>query len=439
MENNIKILIIEDDVIDARFIRTVLSSAGYDSDVAHHPNEALEVLNEHSYDLILVDLKMSDMGGMQILELVKRYYPATEVIIITAHASIDTAVEAIKLGAYSYFVKGDPARKLISDIKDIAGRKTEKNFDNPAETSVESSRLKTRGATFTSVLLQARKIASASMNVILVGTPGTGRKALAQHIGKSSSPKDGHAYEIDFPLTQELPHQTAKDELVNYLDQYGSAGTCIFLNIDQADPEILSDLLSTLETHIPHHSSGRTGISVISTSTSRSIPRLKVTYGSELFFHYWGSKTELPEMKERREDLPLVVEDFIEKLSIKQNAPTPEIDSSLIEHISTAFFAQEFEGLETLLQRLFEASSGAPLTSSLLEQVETDDILLQKGQLLFPTEPSSLKEARKQTEREFIKTIYDRSERNKSKTATALGISARQLYNMLKKYNLEKS
>ncbi|WP_421903697.1 sigma-54-dependent transcriptional regulator [Maridesulfovibrio sp.] len=204
MNNSFKIMIIEDDAIDARFIKTVLGAAGYDADVSQHPNEALTVLNQHPYDLILVDLKMVDMNGMEILELIKRYYPTTEVIIITAHASIDTAVEAIRMGAYSYFVKGDPARKLIADIKTIATRQMERSSGNHAETLVGASRLKTRGTIFTNILSQAGKIAASGMNVLLAGAPGTGRKSLAQHMCKNTHQTDGPVYEIDFPLMKKI-------------------------------------------------------------------------------------------------------------------------------------------------------------------------------------------------------------------------------------------
>ncbi|TIH19113.1 sigma-54-dependent Fis family transcriptional regulator [Marinifilum sp. JC120] len=438
MDSSIKIMIIEDDAIDARFIKTVLGAAGYDADVSQHPNEALMVLNQHPYDLILVDLKMVDMNGMQILELIKRYYPTTEVIIITAHASIDTAVEAIRMGAYSYFVKGDPARKLLADIKTIATRKMEKNTGIYGESSAGASRLKTRGATFTNILSQADQLAAVGMNVLLVGAPGTGKKNFAQHMCKSTPQTDGPVYETDFSVDGEsLSQQNAKDRLNIFLDQYGSTGTCVLLNIDQADPIILSEMLSILETRISRYSSKKALISVISTSTLQSIPKLKATYGSEFFFLYWGIKLELPEIRERREDLPLIAEDIVKKLSATFNVPTPDVDNSLLEYLSAATFVREFEGLETLVQRIFKVSSGAALTSDLIEQVEIGDILLKEEYLIFPSEPSSLKEAREQSEREFIKTVYARSGGNKTRTAAALGISSRQLYNMLKKYDLE--
>lgn len=438
MDNSFKILIIEDDAIDARFIKTVLSSAGYASDVAQHPNEALEALNEYPYNLVLVDLKMADMNGMQILELVKRYYPATEVIIITAHASIDTAVEAIRLGAYSYFVKGEPARKLIEDIKIIAGRQEKYSSEDLSETFAGASRLKARGVTFTSILSKADKISSAGMNVLLSGAPGTGRKALAQYMCKSSPKNDVPVYEIDFStVTKDISRKKIAEQLNLFLEQHGSSGTFLLLNVDHADPGLLLEALSILEAHIPRYLLGSGAVSVVSTCSLRFIPDLKATYGSGFYFQYWGTQIELPGVKERREDLPLIVYDIVEKMSTKENIPTPAVDGSLLENLSRAVFVREFDGLEKMLQRLLEASSGAVLTSDLIEKIKTDDILLQKESLILSTEPSSLKEGREQYEREFIRTVYERSSGNKNRTAAALGISARQLYNMLNKYNIE--
>lgn len=440
MEKTFKILIVEDDIIDARFIENVVVSAGFRTQIAQSSESALTALNQTTYNLVLVDLKMIDMSGIQMLALIKRYYPSTEVIIITAHASIDTAVESIRMGAHSYFVKGEPTRKLIDEIKTIADRQKNVNSSIFSNSSLDLARLRTRGTTFTNILFQAEALASANMSTLITGAHGTGKKVLAQYMSRYNRHQNAPVYEIDFCSTiGNLPLQasTAKYSLRTFLEKHERAGICIFLNIDHAAPETLGSLLAELRAQSPEHQPQKQALSVISTCTVQAASNLNATYGAENFFRYWGVKLELPEIADRREDVPLVIEHMLGNLCSEHKATIP-IDTALLQHISKSFFIGEFLGLEKLVERLFEAASGEKLTLELMKQIKTDDILLLQNHPFSPGEPSSLKDAREQSEKAFINTIYNRCGRNKTKAAAALGISSRQLYNMLKKYHLEK-
>lgn len=442
MDDPFKILVVEDDQIDARFIENVLTSAGFETDIAESSESALTSLNQTAYNLVLVDLKMIDMSGIQILALIKRYYPAVEVIIITAHASIETAVKSMRMGAHSYFIKGEPTRKLIADIRSIADRQNVIRPELLSGNDVTISRLKTRGTTFTHLLTQAESLASAGLNTLITGSTGTGRKVLAKHMCQCGSFQERPVYEMDFSTSaDETSFQStkAKYALRNFLDTHEAKGICLLFNIDQAEPDMLQELLAELEAHVAQHQMGKSSISVISTCTVRSVPSLKPIYGAEYFFRYWGVTLELPEINERREDLPLVIEDIVKKLGTEHNTPNLRIDKALVQKLSQSFFIDEFAGLEKLIARLSAAASGAEITSDLMDQIETSDIVLHKEHPFAPGEPSSLKEARELSERDFITKIYNRCGQNKTRAAAALGISARQLYNMLKKYHQETS
>ncbi|MCT4627435.1 response regulator [Halodesulfovibrio sp.] len=441
MKKTFKILIVEDDVIDARFIENVVVSAGFDAQIAHSSENALTALSQTTYDLVLVDLKMIDMSGIQILALIKRYYPSTEVIIITAHASIDTAVESIRMGAHSYFIKGEPTRKLLDEIKTIAGKQDATDSDRFSNSQSGLARLRTRGTTFSNTLSQAEVLATTGMNTLITGAHGTGKKVLAQHMSRYNRHKSASVYEIDFcPTTGNLPLQASAAiyGLSNFLKKNERNGVCLFVNIDHAEPATLNELLAVLNKQLPKHQTKKQSVSVISTCSVQSASSLNTTYGAANFFRYWGIKLELPEIAERREDIPLIIEHILNNLCSKHNAAEMTIDAKLLHYLSESFFVGEFAGLEKLVERLFEAASGKKLTLELMEHIKTDDILLLQKHPFSPGEPSSLKDAREQSERTFINTIYNRCGRNKTRAAAALGISSRQLYNMLKKYHLEK-
>lgn len=441
MKKTFKILIVEDDIIDARFIENVIVSAGFYTKVAQSSESALTALSQTTYDLVLVDLKMIDMNGIEILALIKRYYPSTEVIIITAHASIDTAIESIRMGAHSYFIKGDPTRKLLDEIKTIADRQEATNSSRFSKVLPNIARLRTRGTTFANTLSQAETLASTGMNTLITGAHGTGKKVLARHMSRYDQHPNAPVYEIDFySKSDSLPSQasTATYELNNFLEKNERRGVCLFLNIDHAEPATLNELLAVLNTQLPKKQTQKQSLPVISTCSIQSTSSLNTTYGAANFFRYWGIKLELPEIADRREDIPLVIEHILNNLCSEHNTPEVTVDAKLLHYLSESSFIEEFAGLEKLVERLFKATSGEKLTLDLMEHIKTNDILLLQKHPFSPGEPSSLKDAREQSERAFINTIYNRCGRNKTRAAAALGISSRQLYNMLKKYHLEK-
>ncbi|HAS90092.1 MAG TPA: hypothetical protein DCS48_12430 [Desulfovibrio sp.] len=440
MENKFKILIVEDDSIDARFFEHILLNGKYDVTIANDSKKALNALSLSSYQLVLVDLKMLDIDGMQLLELIKRYYPNLEVIIITAHASVETAVEAMRRGAYSYFIKGDKPQKLLADIRNIAKISNDTPQEIQTQNSSQFSCLKARGALFTSFLEQARAVAGLKTNLLLVGAPGTGREALANYIHSCSPRKNLPVHTIDFSKFDETIQAyniLEKSGLSDFFSKNGPAGTLILLNVGKGKPHVLKDIFTELDRNIPKHNGEKTSIAVISTTTQQGTWGLKGVYGAELFFQYWGMALELPNINERREDLPLIIDDLIDVLNSELSTTITGVEEIFLKKLSTTFFIKEFAGLEATLRRLMKYVGHGQLKLEHMDIVDTSDAILGSSSPVAPGEPVSLKEARERSEQAFIQVVMDRTGGNKTRAATALGISARQLYNMLKKYKLE--
>lgn len=440
MENKFKILIVEDDNIDARFFEHILLTDKYDVTIANDSKNALNALSLSSYQLVLVDLKMLDIDGMQLLELIKRYYPNLEVIIITAHASVETAVEAMRRGAYSYFIKGDKPQKLLADIRDIAKVSNDTPQEIQTQNSSQFSCLKARGALFTGFLEQARAVAGLKTNLLLVGAPGTGREALANYIHSCGPRKNLPVHTIDFSKfdeTIQADNILEKSGLSDFFAEHGPAGTLILLNVGKGKPHVLKDIFTELDQNIPKHNGEKTSIAVISTTTQQGAWGLKGVYGAELFFQYWGMTLELPNMNERREDMPLIIDDLIDVLNSELSTTITGVENAFLKKLSTTFFIKEFRGLEDTLRRLMKYVGHGQLKLEHMDIVDTSDAILESSSPVAPGEPVSLKEARERSEQAYIQIVMDRTGGNKTRAATALGISARQLYNMLKKYKLE--
>ncbi|WP_031484961.1 sigma-54-dependent transcriptional regulator [Maridesulfovibrio frigidus] len=438
MTKKMNVLIVEDDSIDALFFKHALTKAGYDVSVADGPAGALDALSLKNYGLLLVDLKMAEMGGIELLDIAKRYYPQVEVIIITAHASVDTAVQAMRKGASSYFVKGDPVEKLIADVGKCEKISGEDNLDaSDVHSDMDYCRLKTRGAHLSRVLNLADHFAKTRENLLIVGQTGTGRKALAKHIHSKLKNRMAPFFEIDIPALscEDCNNAHYGDVLEEAGKVYQSCGTLYLKDVGKADSGMFAEFLCNIEKNVALNSFNSPGM-VISSSAINDVLVLKNRFGLDLFFNYWSLRVELPSLEDRREDIPILIPEICAFINAKLGTNVEGVDYKLMKELSRVAYVDDFAGLEQLLFRLIRNAESGTLSLPHLNEVETSDVLRDKHFPVGAGEPSSLKEVRMQAEAEFIKIILSRTGGNKKSAAIALGVSSRQLYNMLKKYGL---
>ncbi|WP_027183121.1 sigma-54-dependent transcriptional regulator [Desulfovibrio inopinatus] len=426
-----KILIVEDDDIDARFFEHVVTSAGFKAKIARTSQDALDAFDTETFDLVLADFKMLDIDGIQLLEIIKRYYPGIEVIIITAHASVETAVEAMRKGAYSYFVKGTPTSKLLVEISSAIKQRSFEHSGKNYTHDIESCRLVTRGATFKNVLHRAEQLAENGGNVLLVGVPGTGRAALARRMHAWSKRHQSPLFEIDC-ADYDDPFAQLTDELNSHI----TVGTLLIQNIDQIPPDILQELFIAVEKRFPPTEGDNLNRIVYITSTQSTPYELKQWVGNSLFYRYCALQLMLPTLAERNEDIPVVVEAMRQQLNSELETRVEALDHDLLKHLSQTAFIREFAGLEELLKRLLQSQTEGVLKMALFNRIETSDVVFGSGSPIAQGEPSSLLEARSIAEKKHIELVLGRTQGNRTRAAAALGVSSRQLYTLLKKYGI---
>ncbi len=209
MKSKGKILIVDDEKIALRNLEHIMKKEGYDTEGTYSGTNALKILREQEFDVVLTDLRMEKVDGMQILQQCKELYPDTEVIMITGYATIESAIQAMKDGAYYYIAKPyklEEVRKVVSEATEKVKLKRENNELREQLQRFEGKvKIITQDPQINKLLDTARQIAPTDCNVLISGESGTGKEMIARYIHACSSRSEGPIFAINCgAFTEEL-------------------------------------------------------------------------------------------------------------------------------------------------------------------------------------------------------------------------------------------
>jgi len=332
-----KVLIIDDEIEVGTFFRRLLQKNGYDVKVAVNGAEAARLINETSFSVAMVDLKLPDADGLSLLQQIKNLQPSCEVIIMTGYSTTRTAVKAIQLGAFDYLEKPfediDEVEKLIKKASEYGLR----GCDGPPaneEWHAVAERLGFKvgiSQAMHRLVSVAYKIAKKNINVLLHGETGTGKEVLARFIHAASSRSD----QVFIPVNcGALPENLLESELFGHekgsftgagslrrgIFELANRGTLFLDEIGESSLAIQVKLLRVLETgeflRVGGEKPIKTDVRVIAaTNTDLEQSMKDKTFREDLFYRLDVVRLELPPLRERREDIPLLAEYFIKKLN----------------------------------------------------------------------------------------------------------------------------
>ncbi len=437
-----RILIIDDDPGFRKLLETILSGEGYEIDAGGSVREARQLGAAKRYDLVLSDLKLPDGDGIQVLKWFAANASETPVIMLTAFGTVETAVEAMKLGAADYLGKPlrSPDELRILVRRTLETRRTARERDALAQQVAEAFSCEAMIAEdprMKQVLEMARKVAPTNATVLLTGESGTGKEVLARCI-HANSRRAGRVFvavncaALAPTLIESELFGHEKGAFTGAVSQHigrferADGGTLFLDEIGELDGHLQSKLLRVLQEKTFERVGGRQQITVdvrVIAATNRDLKKLVADgkFREDLYYRLNTFPLELPPLREREADIPALARFFLERAARELGKPHLELTDAAIERLKAYRWPGNVRELENLMERV------AILCD---EIVDARDLPLGAEQGGEERRPVTWKEI----ERQAIEDALRRNQGNRTKAAQELGISLRKLQYRLKEY-----
>jgi DNA-binding NtrC family response regulator len=445
------LLIIDDEPIAVKNLAYTLSKCGYQVSTAESGLAGIQALNQQCFDVVLTDLRMAQVDGMGILQHALQRDPDCAVILLTAHASLDSAVEAMKAGAFHYLAKPyrlDEVRSLVANAIKLVQLKRENQqlrLQIPSNLHTDTG-LITQNPNMQQLLATARQIAPTDSTVLISGDSGTGKELLARYIHAHSKRAQAPFIAINCgALSEELlanelfghvkgAYTGATDNRAGLIEA-AQHGTLFLDEIGEMSLAMQVKLLRVIQEREVQRLGSTTPIAVdirLITATHRNLPADVASgrFRQDLFFRLNVIGLHLPPLATRREDIPLLAYYFLRKHSLRMGRNLDSIATQAMTALMDYAYPGNVRELENIIER------GVALAQNLELSLQNLPNSLQKN--LVITHPLDTPELQTLAEREehYIKQVLEHSEGNRSKAANILGIDRVSLWRKLKKYGL---
>lgn len=451
MQKMMKLLLIDDDNEFSELLSLILKRKGYYVDMASSGEAGLEMLKGNTYDVVLTDMRMAGMSGIDVIKAIKSLsFPervVPECIMITGYGSIDNAVEAIRNGAFSYFIKSKDPETLIFDLEKIRKIKAleRENVKLKADHPNLEYMLSSKSPSFMKLLTSAQKVAKTEANVLLLGESGVGKEVLARFIHHSSNRQDqvfipvncfsfsDSMFEAELFGHEKGAFTGATDARVGRFEAAHN-GTLFLDEIGDLPHNFQVKLLRSIENkeieRIGSNRSVKTDFRLIS-ATNKNLENavFDKTFREDLFYRLNTITLVIPPLRERKEDLPLLIDFFLRAISRDMKKNILAMDEQVKEKLVRYHYPGNVRELKNIVERLVVFSDGPTIT---MDDLMSNPILpLEEIDLDEDTSETALRRIRHIAEKQHIEKIMAQTHDNVELAAKLLEISTRQLYNKL--------
>ncbi len=445
MAKKISILIVDDEESVRDSLYNWFIEDGYEVECAENARKALSILESEGFDIILADIKMPGMDGLEMLKRIKALRKDSIVIIMTAFATVDTAVQALKDGAFDYVTKPfdpDDLSHLIRNAAKQVALVEENEMLKEKVVSLENvDDLIGVSEAMQRVLREIESVAPSNASVIITGESGTGKELVARAIHANSPRKF-------FPMVSvhcgALTESLLESELFGHEKgaftgtvynrkgrlEMADSGTIFLDEIATISSKMQVELLRVLETKSFIRVGGNKEITSdfrVICATNRDLKTMveKGMFREDLYYRLNVVNIQVPPLRERIEDIPLLVEHFIKKYCTSMNKPPIPIDQSALKRLEEFPFPGNIRELENMIERAIVVGNG--------KKISLKDLPL--GKTVVNTTVESLDDL----EKNHIAQILTKYNWNISVSAKALKVDRVTLYNKIKKYDLKQA
>lgn len=451
-----KILIVDDELSIREVLEILLTRDGYKVSTASGGHEALKMLTDSSYDLVITDIMMPGMTGLELLKAIKEVSPDTLVMTITAHASTETAVEAMKMGAYDYISKPFNKDEIKLRIKDALEKKRLET-----ENILLKKELRERH-TFGSILGNSpemlkvydliEKIGPTKTNVLIEGESGTGKELVAKAIHFQSPRKEKPFVAITCGA---IPDGLMESELFGHMKgsftgaisnktglfEMADGGTVFLDEIGELPLPIQVKLLRVIQERTFRRVGGTEDVTVdvrVISATNRTLEDevKKGNFREDLYYRLNVLRIKMPSLRERLSDIPLLARHFLEKYAREHGKTVTGITQDAMRLLEGYDYPGNVRELENIIERGVALEQGSHLSAGslpecVLEGKKGDDRLID-----IPSSGLDLDEALGEFEKKLLVKALERTGGVKKRAAKLLKISFRSIRYRLEKYGL---
>ncbi len=446
-----KLLIVEDDELARKNLEHILAKEGYEIDAVGSGAEALDCVERGSYDLILTDLRMEKVDGMAVLSRTKERQPDAEVIMITGYATVNSAIDAMKEGAFHYIPKPykvDEVRALVRQAlekKRLKDEVKELKQDLKARDGVSS--IIGTDPRIQELLRTVMQVAPADCNVLIMGETGTGKELIARAIHHASRRVDRRfvafncgAFTDELLANELFGHEkeafTGATSTKVGLIEAADGGTVFLDEIGDMPPSMQAKLLRVIQEKTVLRVGGTKPVPVdvrLVAATNRELRKLveEGRFRSDLYYRLNVVCLHLPPLAARKDDIPLLANHFLRKFALQQEKEIQEISGEMMEVLGNYPFPGNVRELENIMERAVTLANGPILDVKDLPQ---DLRIIQFRAIRSPSRGLPTLE---ETEREYIRWVLSQTAGNKTKAAEILGIDRVSLWRKVKHYGLQ--
>lgn len=437
-----KILLIEDDQTFTKIVSTFLTKKGYHVQTAYSLQAGEKVLLSEKIDLLLLDYRLPDGIGLELISKMKTKLNSVPCIVITSFDDVRTAVKSIQSGAFEYITKPVNPDELLLVIESALNKKTipEKPVSERCDSFI-------RGESHEAKKLYeyVDLVAPTEMSVMIIGESGTGKEHIAREIHQKSKRGNYPFIAVDCGV---LSKELAASELFGHAkgaftgalhDKTGvleeaSGGTLFLDEIGNLSYDVQVKLLRTLqERTIQPVGSGKTvpiDIRLITATNEHLLNEVENgNFRGDIYHRINEFKIQMPTLRERSRDLELFVQHFIKNANEELNRSVKHISPELLQVFQQYNWPGNLRELKNVIRRLVLLSKGEKITTELLPE----EMIVRSTQ----SNPKDLKFIQKTNERELIADVLVQTRFNKSKAAKLLNIDRKTLYSKMEKYELE--
>lgn len=445
-QKKVRVLIVDDEINFSSVVREELTNEGFYVEQASDGKDALKLLQQGEYDVVLLDINMPQLSGIDVLKKFQRDDLPPEFIMITGYASVRTAIEAMKLGAYDYITKPYRIEKLKTLIEKAWDKRRirRENIILRSKLKEDDMVIDTKSPLLLEILEAARKVALTNSPVLISGESGTGKELMARFIHNSSQRVNGPFIAFN---SGAIPDSILESELFGYEKgaftgaqtnkpgyfELADRGTLFLDEIGDISPSMQAKLLRSIETNRFFKVGGIKEIEVdirVVAATNKDLKKEAEAgrFRHDLYYRLAAMNIHLPPLRERKGDIPLLVEGFLESERDRK-----KVDGDVMKRLMTYPWPGNVRELRNVIQRAVILCKGQAITiKDLPLELQNPSQTWWDEKISSPSLPPL-----KILEKEHIKVVMQQVGGHKGKASRILGIDPKTLYRKIKEYGLE--